>query len=772
MARWCLLKEKADILLDKLKSKELSYGGLRKMSSEDRLSAFKGFMSERDAKRANILFEQKLLQKDFFRAMDSWTATLTGKRSSRAEAIRKDVAKRKAESLKRIFSPSENQSFLSELAEQKVGIGLTRDEADVVFKLSKEIANGENAFDKKYIKGIIESARGKSFDAETGKLLDSMFEKLKEAEISGRTKKFLASNAWRDLRRTMEEGIPQKAKDKVNFQIDKVLKERNSKTYGESRAELEKIIGDLKLSAEGSYSGDYKKGGIQGYRNLTKRAIIDSFSLMKAMKGSVDISAVGRQGLPILTSGHPKEWLKLVANQAKILKKAKGGDVLKTLRSEINNRPNGRNGLYDRMNIAVGGREEQFNSTIADKIPIVRESAEMFTGSLWMARADLADKLYLQTINDWKKLGTDLTKSKNSKLLDKELKRLGRRINSMTGRGDIGLGKMGTVTQTALWSPKFVQSNLDKLTGHFFDSDMMKSTVQRKALLKEWSLRIGLTAGAMGIASMLVKDKDSVEWNTTSSKFGTVKGIDVTGGLGGYITLLSRAGSIFSNSVAGTNLGIKNASTGIVETAGGYKNGLVSILSDFVAGKSSPGTRFILDLAEGYNFKGESMKWDSENPERTILIWTKGTLAPIPIENYMKSLEKNDGDALKAFNLAMLADLAGFSDKNGVYTMSWEKSQSKEMLQFREKVGSEKFLQANKEFAKEMQKSIPKFVEDERFKKLDEKKKKSKIDKLNTATRNKIFEKYGFEYEKEDVVSEDNDYEEYADEAIAELIGE
>jgi len=778
MPKWCLIKEKADILLDKLKSKELSYGGLRKMESGDRLSKFKEFMSEGDAKRANILFEQKLIQKDFFNGMDAWVSALTGKKSTRAEALMKAIAKRKADSTKRIFSPKDNQAFLSELAEQKAGVGLTREEAEVIFKLSKEVGKGEDAFNKKYIKGIIETARGSKLSAEDSKLVESVFYKLEEAEITGRTKKFLASNAWRDLRRVMTDGIPPEAKTRVNTEIERVLSDRKSGSYGESRAQLEEIIGQLKLEAEGTYKGDIellkKNKGVNEVLGLTKRGIVDSFSLMKALKGSFDVSAIGRQGLPVLTSGHPKQWLDLVANQAKILKKSldmrKSGSkekVLTAIRSEINNKPNGRMGIYDRMKLAIGGREEQFQSTIAEKIPFIKESSEMFTGSLWMARADLADKLYIQMVNDWKWLGTDILDSKNSKLLDEELLRLGRRINSMTGRGDIGLGKMGTVTQTALWSPKFVQSNLDKLFGHAFDTDMMKSAVQRKRLAYEWASRLSMTVGAMTIGSMLV-GKDKVETDTTSSKFGTIHGIDVTGGMSGYITLLSRIGSLSGI------YDVKNASTGIKQPLIGYGNGITSILSDFVAGKTSPGTRFLLDLAEGANFDGQSMKPDPENPLRTAWIYAKGTVVPIPVENIAEWAMNTDKESQKslAFGIATAFDMGGFSNKNGVYIMSWEQKKTKEMEQFKEKVGTSTFLKANEEFAKEITEKLPLLVKDERFKALDEKQKKSKIDKLNRDTKNKIFEKYDFEYEAEQTTDEMELSSEEVDTAINELIGE
>ena len=282
---WCLIKDKAETLLSKIKSGELGYAKLRKMESEARFDLFKKELgvSDADAKRMNVLFEKKLLQRDFFKGMDAWASKLSGVPSNRIEAIRKNISKHKADNLTKIFNPKDGQMFLPELAEQKVGVGLTREEAQVIFKLSKEVNVGESAFNKKYIRGVIETARGSKINTEDAKLLDSILSKLEEAEITGRTRKFLASNAWRDLRRAMTDGIPDDARTLVNEQIERVLKERVGSNYGASRAELEEIIGKLKIEADGTYSGDFellkKNKGVNEVVSLTKRGIVDAFNI-------------------------------------------------------------------------------------------------------------------------------------------------------------------------------------------------------------------------------------------------------------------------------------------------------------------------------------------------------------------------------------------------------------------------------------------------------------------------------------------------------------
>ena len=65
-------------------------------------------------------------------------------------------------------------------------------------------------------------------------------------------------------------------------------------------------------------------------------------------------------------------------------------------------------------------------------------------------------------------------------------------------------------------------------------------------------------------------------------------------------------------------------------------------------------------------------------------------------------------------------------------------------------------------------------VKNVKFNELDDKHKKSRIDSLNKRTKEKIFEKYGFEYEPDaqDVSDEMELSIEEVDKSISELLGE
>ena len=780
MANWCLLRKNADELLSKIKNGSISYAKLRKMDSEARNTFFKESLgvTEKDASKMNVLFEQKLLQKDFFKAMDAWSSRVTGIPSKRLGAIRKNISTRKAQTLDRVFDPQEGKMFMQELAEQKIGVGITREEASVIMNLSKKMEDTSEMFTPQGIKSKLVESKGLELTKSEEDAVDGLLSRISEHEASGDMKKFLSSNAWRDLRRTMTDGIPDDARERVLKAIDDTVNARKSDSYGVARKALEKTIGEIKLASEESVKDIFKRGD---YAEATWNIIRLTSATAKAMKGSFDASAIGRQGWGVLKAGNYKEWFSLVKTNAQMFKQAIGMSpsfrkeqkilneylkksgakfdttLLDGVQIQLYNRPLGRTGIYDRMKIAIGGREEQFAESVGSKIPGIGKgfdiSEEAFTGGLWIARAGLADKFYTQTLRHYSAKGINILAEANSKILDDELLSIGRRINSMTGRGTEGaIGKLGEKGGVAFWSPKFMQSQIDTVTAHWGGSRML-TPFQKKQVMKDWIFNVGTTATMLGAAKYVFGQK--VEDNPTSSKFGTINGIDVTGGSGGYIAFISKLGTMVSNKtgisdvILGKDIGIKSSRTGISKAPSGITS-VVSILADFASGKTSPLTKTMLDIANGYNFDKESMKIDINHPGRTAWIFSKGLFVPIPIENIvdagMKGVSTDDKKQkfYDALNAGFIADLFGFSNKNIIYTSNWESSTGQEVSAFREKLGSDKFLKANNEFSAGMNEGIQKMNNSERYKNLSNKKKQEVFDNLQKTEKQKIYDKYDF----------------------------
>jgi hypothetical protein len=774
MAKWCLAKKYADDLLSKIKSGALSYAKLRKMESADRRKLFKESLNvgESDATKLNIAFEKKLLQKDFFKAMESWGSEVTGVPSARLSAIRKSINQRKLEATERVFNPRESQSFMAELAQQKIGVGVTREEGQILFGLSKMIANGEQLLDKGTVRAkLSEIKKGKEITQKESEIIDGLLAKIKERSDIGELKTFLSSNAWKDLRRVMTEGIPDDTKEKVLSAIDSVIKQRSSSDYGRARVALEKMIGELKLNAEGNVrteiKGILKRDGSGSFHTLLGKIVQSVFGTGKAMLGSLDASAIGRQGLHLLTSGQYKAWGKVLKGNAdaflnfskrreikKIeqeLQRLSGNKDLKftyldAIKVEIYNSELGRNGIYDKMKLAIGGKEEQYAKSFAGKIPLIGTSEEAFTSGLWYARTELADRFYSEAVEAYKKSGVNLLDPKNSKELKEELLSIGKRINSMTGRGTEGLGKINQLSDY-FWSPKLMQATIDLLTAHSFDSKITK--FQRSEMRKDWIKRLATIGGFLGVASILPESvRPKVELNSTSSKFGTVNGIDVTGGMSGWITFLSRIGAKAHDAYSDNKIGIKSSRTGVKETNNVFGSDAMGLIADFFGNKASPGVSLIANIIDGYNFSGQSMKPDPENPLKTVWVYSKGILVPIPLQKIgdalMESGPSGFGDAMKGRWLATAFDLAGFADKNYQYSSNWEKSTAKEYSDFKEKVGSKKFTEANTKFGRSVNDKIQIMNNSKEYKGWSDKKKKAFFDKLIESEKSKIFKEYGF----------------------------
>lgn len=789
MSAWCLVKNKAEAFVAKIKNGELSYAKLRKMESSERADLFKKTLSvsESDAKRMNVLFEQKLLQKDFMNAMDSWKSKVSGIPTDRMKVIGKQIAKRKEDGLKRVFSPTDNKMFMSELAEHKAGIALTREESSLIFKISQEMRAGSEAYDKSAIKIRLQEAKKGALNENETKIVNTILAKIDESENNGELGKFLKSSAWRDLRMVMEDGIPDDVRENVTGVIERVIASRESDRYGIMRKAYERTIGDLRIKAEGTISGSFDD---KEYLDTLKKTAMLVGGTAKAMKGTLDASAIGRQGRQLLFRGiwqkgksiltggrkgevdallpwvnlvktnfdafyrktsRSKEYLRLAKELSTELGEKKGKETtgfLDGVQIKIYNTRLGRNGVFDEMGIAIGGKEEQFPKSILGKVFGFKHSEEAFTGGLWVARADAATRFYDNMVKTYAKQKIDILAPENKDLYKKELKSIGFRVNSLTGRGTTGIGKAGEVVNVAFWSPKLIQATIDNMTAHIFNKKNFTPN-QLKEAADDWIGNIATTGIMLYGANYLLGD-DTAETNPTSSKFGTINGFDITGGMGGYIALISRIG------VTAFGGGVKSSKTGIIEERkkGEYGQGFVETLAEFASGKTSPLASGLIHYIDGYNFKGESMSWDSENPLRTMWIYTKEGFIPIPAERVIDGVINGESDgfsgAIKAvatlsiLNPRMYPESLGFSDKRYVFNPNWEKKDTQEMNAFKEKVGSKKFVEANNDYGRGMNKGIMQFKKSDEYKKLSNANKKKAFENLDNREKSRVFKKYGF----------------------------
>jgi hypothetical protein len=144
MADFCLLPRDVEKLRTAFESKELTAETLAGMSSAERHSAFADLVGDENARRVNASFEGKLLLKHQQEALTRWVES--------AGKLKPDVKRdmlSKVGRLDRVLSETEQDAFLKDLAHQKLGFGVTMEEAGKISELAKDAADARarNDFD-------------------------------------------------------------------------------------------------------------------------------------------------------------------------------------------------------------------------------------------------------------------------------------------------------------------------------------------------------------------------------------------------------------------------------------------------------------------------------------------------------------------------------------------------------------------------------------------------------------------------------------------------
>ena len=131
---FCLIKSKADEFLRKIKSGELDINKLSEMASEARRAEFMRVIGidEITAKEINALFESKLLLKYQKRGMINWIQ----KTGNLKEPAKRDLLS-KVQRMENVLDPDD--VFLTDLAEKRLGIGVSEEEANKIFELSQTV---------------------------------------------------------------------------------------------------------------------------------------------------------------------------------------------------------------------------------------------------------------------------------------------------------------------------------------------------------------------------------------------------------------------------------------------------------------------------------------------------------------------------------------------------------------------------------------------------------------------------------------------------------
>lgn len=134
MASFCLTKQAVQRFKEALRNREIDPAKLQQMTSEERRAALTPFVGEENAVQVNSLFESKLLLKNQKAGMISWAKKVAGI----TPEVKRDLLS-KINSLDKALSAKELDTFLGDLVQTRLGLGVTEEEAKTIFELSRKV---------------------------------------------------------------------------------------------------------------------------------------------------------------------------------------------------------------------------------------------------------------------------------------------------------------------------------------------------------------------------------------------------------------------------------------------------------------------------------------------------------------------------------------------------------------------------------------------------------------------------------------------------------
>ena len=531
----------------------------------------------------------------------------------------------------------------------------------------------------------------------------------------------------------------------LQAKADELLKEADFKTetwsskkaeadYGAVKVTYKKYVDNLKtgnLSVKGmlkEYSTEIKNLWKENKPLAVAKVIGDSImtisNTMINAKASWDNSFIGRQGAITLTKS-PKIWWDMAKkSMVDIYQTFKGENPDDILMAQVYSDFDYMNGNYKKAGITFG-IEEEVPTKILERIPVIgkifKASDVAFTDSAIRAKMGLFKmfkKIYTKT-------GLEIS--------DLILEDIGTTTNAIVGRGKVGQIGSSKPVQLLMWAPRLLKADWDILTGHTFGAGL-KTNFARKQAAKTILGVVIATATILAIAKALGWE---VETDPRSSDFLSMrKGntrikVPFARGMPQIIILASR----ISMGLAGKPA-YKSSTTGIVSKLNTGEYGSRTAFDvglDFLVNKTAPPAGLVIDLLKGEIFGGA---------KPTVGNLSFGML-PISVQNFI-GLKGQDGVAATAAFL----DLFGISSNTYDSSVDWGENTGVILKQFQEKVGEEKFKEANDKFNKRYNNWLKNLGTNEKYQEMSDDEKQKAVTKKKAEIKNSIFNEYNFKYKK------------------------
>lgn len=517
-----------------------------------------------------------------------------------------------------------------------------------------------------------------------------------------------------------EKGVWKSEKDKIEFGAQKRIMENYVDALSEGRFTIKEMLLERYYKGKADYMENKAKAAVDLLADTIR--LISRVSVQAV--ASWDNSFIGRQGINTLMT-HPSIWLNIAKKSFndfyKAIKDKKGVNTANdALMAEVYGRENYLNGNYELTKL-IPKREEEVPTTLLERLPVVgrgfKASDTSFSNSAIRARMEIFDKIYYIA----KERGVDI---KNTDLI----KDYGKLVSSLTARGDLGkIGASGGVVQILLWAPKMLKGEWDVLTGHTFGAGL--KTPEARKIARINILKIVAETAAVSAMANAIKP-GTVETNPLSTDFLAIKinntRFKYTVNKASIITLLARI----------LTAKTKSSITGITTELNSGKYGSKTIFDvgiDFLANKTTPFTRAVIDRMRGRDFSGK---------RPTIKSAIYGLTTPISIQNFVEEFYGEDKDGSVAQTISNILDLFGISGSTYTMKENWEIKDTKEMIQFKKEIGLEQFKKANNEYNKIIGNKIMELTKFDWYKKLNDDDKIKEIKKIKRKAKDFIFNKY------------------------------
>jgi hypothetical protein len=558
MPNFCLVPQVAEKFKQDILDGKIDPAKLSAMTSAERHAFFAQELGESNATPVNALFESKLLLKNQQAGMINWAKQVLGKNP----VVQRDIIA-KINRLDKVLSVAEEEAFLNELANQRLGINISYEEAGKIAELSKKIEETKTLIKED---SPIRSPERLEYGANVTELKNYTDElKLVDKQLT----------------------LKEKVADVVTHPI-------------KSLAGLSGALKSVLASLDNSFFG--RQGIKTLYTNpdiWAKNFAKSWLDFGKELKGQDAIAAIKAD-----IYSRPNALNR---------KYQTGGFGLNVLTEEAYP-----SSLPEKM--ADIGKGNKVTNIVAKPIQILgrlfKASESAYNGGALRIRADLADR-YIKLAEEQ---GINM-------LNKEEAQGIGNVISSLTGRGNLGLTESQSKTANALFfSVRFLKSNFDTLTLHQFDKNATSFAKKQAAknLLKIIGTVASVLTIAKILDPESVEE-DPRSKNFGKIKIGS-RWVDITGGMGSIVSLASQVvptrhdgkwGFWSKNAKTGTftNLGV------------GYGvRSPLDVIEDFFEGKLSPLAGVFRDVLQRRTYKSEPVTLSGEAKQVTTPLIGQTTL--------------------------------------------------------------------------------------------------------------------------------------------------